>query len=106
MAVNPDGFKAQMESGIIYGLTAALFGKISIEDGAVAQSNFHDYEMIRMDNAPKIDVDIIISDAKLGGAGEPGTPPVTPALTNAIFNATGKRLRSLPVSDFDFSKTG
>ena len=106
MAVNPDGFKAQMESGIIYGLTAALFGKISIEDGAVAQSNFHDYEMIRMDNAPEIDVDIIISDAKLGGAGEPGTPPVTPALTNAIFNATGKRLRSLPVSDFDFTKTG
>jgi len=106
MAVNPDGFRAQMESGIIYGLTAALFGKISIEDGAVMQSNFHDYEMIRMDNAPAIDVDIIISDAKLGGAGEPGTPPVTPALTNAIFNATGKRLRSLPVSDFDFTKTG
>ncbi len=104
MAVNPDGFKAQMESGIIYGLTAALYGKISIEDGAVSQSNFHDYEMIRMDNSPAIDVDIIISDAKLGGAGEPGTPPVTPALTNAIFNATGKRLRSLPVSDFDFSK--
>lgn len=106
MAVNPDGFKAQMESGIIYGLTAALTGKISIEDGSVSQSNFHDYEVMRISDAPAIDVDIITSDAKLGGAGEPGTPPVTPALTNAIFKATGKRLRSLPVSDFDFAKMG
>lgn len=102
LAVNPDGFKAQMESGIIYGLTAALYGEISIEDGAVAQSNFHDYQMIRMDNAPAIDVEIITSDARIGGAGEPGTPPITPALTAAIFNATGKRLRSLPVMNTEF----
>ena len=101
MAVNPDGFKAQMESGIIYGLTAALYGEISINEGAVEQSNFHDYPMVRMDNAPDIDVVILNSDAALGGAGEPGTPPITPALTNAIFAATGKRIRSLPVSRTD-----
>jgi len=102
LAVNPDGFRAQMESGIIYGLTAAIFGDISIEDGAVQQSNFHDYEMIRMDNAPDIDVVIINSDARIGGAGEPGTPPITPALTNAIFSATGKRIRNLPVKNYEF----
>ena len=102
MAVNPDGFKAQMESGIIYGLTAALYGEITIEDGAVEQSNFHDYQMVRMDNAPAIDVEIIVSDAPLGGAGEPGTPPISPAVTNAIFKATGKRIRSLPIMNTDF----
>jgi len=103
MAVNPDGFKAQMESGILYGLTAALYGDITIEDGAVTQSNFHDYRMVRMDNAPAIDVVILQSDARLGGAGEPGTPPITPAVTNAIFTATGKRIRNLPISNTDFS---
>ncbi len=101
MAVNPDGFKAQMESGIIYGLTAALYGEITIEDGAVEQSNFHDYQMVRMDNAPVIDVEIISSDARIGGAGEPGTPPISPAVTNAIFKATGKRIRNLPVMNTD-----
>lgn len=102
MAVNPDGFKAQMESGIIYGLTAALYGQISIADGAVEQSNFHDYQMVRMDNAPKIDVEILTSDAPLGGAGEPGTPPISPAVTNAIFAATGQRIRTLPVMNHEF----
>ncbi len=102
MAVNPDGFKAQMESGIIYGLTAALYGEISISDGAVEQSNFHDYEMVRMDNAPAIDIEIITSDARIGGAGEPGTPPISPAVTNAIFKATGKRIRNLPIKNMDF----
>lgn len=105
MAINPDGFAAQMESGIIYGLTAALYGEISIEDGAVEQTNFHDYEMVRMDTAPVIDVQIITSDAPIGGAGEPGTPPITPAVTNAIFAATGKRIRSLPVKNHDFGKS-
>lgn len=104
LAVNPDGFKAQMESGIIYGLTAALYGDISIADGEVEQSNFHDYEMVRMDTAPDIDVIIINSDARIGGAGEPGTPPITPALTNAIFNATGQRIRNLPVKHHEFGK--
>ena len=101
LAVNPDGFKAQMESGIIYGLTAALYGEITIADGAVEQSNFHDYQMVRMDNAPAIDVEIITSDARLGGAGEPGTPPISPAVTNAIFKATGKRIRNLPIMNAD-----
>ena len=102
MAVNPDGFKAQMESGIIYGLTAALYGDITIADGAVEQSNFHDYPMVRMDNAPEIDVEIISSDARIGGAGEPGTPPIAPAVANAVFKATGKRIRQLPLSRHDF----
>lgn len=101
-AVAPDGFKAQMESGIIFGLTAALYGEISIANGAVQQSNFHDYEMIRMDTAPKIDVLIVNSEADIGGAGEPGTPPIAPAFTNAIFAATGKRIRSLPVMNTEF----
>jgi len=91
-----------MQSGIIYGLTAALYGEISLEDGAVSQSNFHDYEMLRMDAAPKIDTIILESDARLGGGGEPGTPPIAPALANAVFNATGKRVRSLPMRDLDF----
>ena len=102
LAVNPDGFKAQMESGIIYGLTAALYGEISISEGGVEQSNFHDYQMVRMDNAPAIDVEIITSDARIGGAGEPGTPPISPAVTNAIFKATGKRIRNLPIMNHDF----
>ena len=102
LAVNPNGFEAQMESGIAYGLTAALYGEISLEDGAVAQSNFHDYEMLRMDQAPAIDTVIVTSDAPLGGGGEPGTPPIAPALANAVFNATGKRVRSLPMKDLDF----
>ena len=102
MAVNPDGFAAQMESGIIYGLTAALYGEISIADGAVEQSNFHDYPMMRMDDAPAIDVQIIQSEARLGGAGEPGTPPIAPALANAVFKATGRRIRQLPLSKHDF----
>jgi len=102
MAVNPDGFKAQMESGIIYGLTAALYGEISISDGAVEQSNFHDYQPVRMDDAPEIDVEIISSDARIGGAGEPGTPPISPAVANAVFKATGKRIRQLPLSKHDF----
>ncbi len=97
-AVHPDGFKAQMESGIIYGLTAAVYGDIQIEAGAVKQSNFHDYRMLRMHEAPDIEVEIINSGARIGGGGEPSTPPVSPALVNAIFNATGQRLRELPVS--------
>jgi len=96
--VNPDGFTAQMESGVIYGLTAALYGEITIEEGRVVQSNFHDYEIVRMDEAPDIHVTLINSGAKLGGGGEPGTPPIAPALANAIFNATGTRLRSLPLA--------
>ena len=106
LAVNPNGFKAQMESGVIYGLTAALYGNISLEDGAVMQSNFHDYEMVRMDNAPAIDVVILQSDARIGGGGEPGTPPIAPAFANAIFAATGKRIRNLPIGDMESVQNG
>jgi isoquinoline 1-oxidoreductase beta subunit len=99
-AMNPDGFIAQIESGIIYGLTAALYGDITIEEGAVMQSNFHDYPMLRIDQAPEISVEIINSGEKVGGGGEPGTPPIAPALANAIFAATGVRVRSQPIANF------
>lgn len=97
-AVNPDGLVAQMESGIVYGLTAALYGEITIQDGHVAQSNFHDYPMLRMDEAPVIDTVIVDSGEALGGAGEPSTPPIAPAVANAVYAATGKRIRRLPIS--------
>ena len=100
--INPDGFTAQMESGVIYGLTAALYGEITIEEGRVVQSNFHDYEMVRMHEAPDIHVTLINSGARLGGGGEPGTPPIAPALANAIFAATGQRMRTLPLAYQDF----
>ena len=97
--VNPDGFKNQIEGGIMYGLTAAMFGELELSDGAIVQSNFHDYKMLRMNDAPEIEVAIINSgDVPIGGAGEPGLPPAAPALTNAIFAATGNRLRSLPIA--------
>ncbi|MDG2045848.1 MAG: molybdopterin-dependent oxidoreductase [Halioglobus sp.] len=98
-AVSPDGMRAQIESGIIYGLSAALYGEITIEDGAVAQSNFHDYPSVRMSKAPAIETYIINSGEAMGGAGEPGTPPIAPALANAVFNATGQRIRELPLQN-------
>lgn len=100
-AVSPDGLKAQMESGVIYGLTAALHGEISIQDGRVVQGNFDSYPMVRMDKAPNIETHIINSMESWGGAGEPGTPGIGPALTNAIYAATGTRVRELPVSKYD-----
>jgi isoquinoline 1-oxidoreductase subunit beta len=96
VAVNPDGVIAQIEGGIIFGLTAALYGEITIEKGQVQQSNFHDYRILRMNETPKIDVYIVPSSEKMGGAGEPGVPPIAPAIANAIFSATGQRLRNLP----------
>jgi len=104
--MHPDGMKAQMESGIIYGLTAALYSDISIRRGAVAQSNFHDYQMLRMNESPAIETYIINSGARVGGAGEPGTPAIAPALVNAIFNATGIRIRELPVKLHDLTNLG
>lgn len=105
-AMHPDGMKAQMESGVVYGMTAALHGEISIRHGAVAESNFHDYPMLRMDEAPDIETYIINSGEALGGAGEPGTPPIAPALANAIFDATGIRIRELPIRHHDLGKSG
>ena len=99
----PDGFAAQIESGIIFGLSAALYGEVTIENGSVVQSNFHDYPVVRMNEAPIIETHIINSDAPWGGAGEPGTPGIAPALANAIFQATGTRVRQLPISKYDFT---
>jgi len=97
-AINPDGFIAQMESSIVFGLTAALYGEITLKDGAVVQSNFHDYEMLRINETPQMEVKIINGDSDhLGGGGEPGLPPIAPAVCNAIFAATGKRVRELPL---------
>ena len=102
-AMSPDGYVAQMESGIIYGLSAAISGQIEIQNGAAVQSNFHDYPVVRMSSSPEIKVAIINSDGPVGGAGEPGTPPIAPALTNAIFAATGQRIRELPIAKAGFT---
>ena len=99
-AVNPDGFKAQMQSAVVFGLSAVLFGEITIDKGAVVQENFPDYNMVHLAECPTaIDVHFHESNAPLGGAGEPGVPAVAPAVTNAIFAATGIRIRELPVKN-------
>jgi len=95
--VNPDTIRAQMESGIVFGLSAALYGEITIKDGRVEQSNFGDYRVMRINETPRIDVQLVKSLEAPGGIGEPGTSCVMPALTNAIFAATGKRIRKLPI---------
>jgi isoquinoline 1-oxidoreductase beta subunit len=99
--INPDGVKAQMEGSIVYGLTSTLKGEITIEKGAVAQSNFHDFELLRIDEMPKVEIHIVPSIEPPSGAGEPGLPPVAPAVANAIFNANGKRVRKLPIKSKD-----
>ena len=101
LAISPDGLKAQIESGIIYGLSAAMFGEVTIENGAVAQSNFHDYQILRMQDSPVIETHVINSGGPVGGAGEPGTPAIAPALANAVFDATGSRVRQLPLKNYD-----
>ncbi len=97
MHVNPSTIEAQMQSGIVFGLTAALKGAITIENGRVMQSNFHDYQMLRIAEMPVVEVHIVPSNEAPGGVGEPGTPPIAPAVCNAIFAATGKRIRKLPI---------
>jgi isoquinoline 1-oxidoreductase beta subunit len=97
MTVNPEIIRRQIESAIVYGLSAALYGKISYKDGRVEQSNFHQYPVLRMDAMPKVEVHIVPSSENPGGIGEPGTPPIAPAVVNAIFAITGKRIRSLPI---------
>ncbi|HYK81507.1 MAG TPA: xanthine dehydrogenase family protein molybdopterin-binding subunit [Gemmatimonadales bacterium] len=97
--VNPDTAKAQMEGGIIFGISAALFGEITLKDGRVEQHNFNDYRVLRINEAPAVDVYLVRNGEAPGGVGEPGTAAVMPAVTNAIFAATGKRIRKLPVKD-------
>ena len=94
--INPLGIEAQIQGGIAFGLGAALHSKITFRDGRVEQSNFHDYPVLRLDEMPTVEVHIVKSHAKMGGIGEPGTPPIAPAVGNALFALTGKRLRSLP----------
>jgi len=95
--VNPGVVRDQIEGGIIFGLTAALFGEIEFEQGEVSQSNFHDYLLLRNYQVPEISVDIVDSQESPTGVGEPGVPPVIPALGNALFALTGKRQRRLPL---------
>ena len=95
--INPDTVSAQMESGIVYGLSMAFHGAITFKQGRVEQGNFDDYPVLRINEMPEVEVDIIESGAEMGGVGEPGVPPTAPAVANAIFRATGKRIRRLPI---------
>ncbi len=95
--VNPGLIEAQMQGGVVFGLTAALHGEITIDKGRVQQSNFYDYEMVRMPAAPVVEVHIVPSAEPPGGVGEPGVPPIAPAVANAVFALTGERLRRLPL---------
>jgi len=97
VVVNPDTVEAQMEGGIMFGLAAALFSEITVKNGRVEQSNFNDYRMLRINEAPEVEVYLVKSGEAPGGIGEPGTSALAPALTNAIFAATGTRIRTLPV---------
>ncbi|HEY7639278.1 MAG TPA: molybdopterin cofactor-binding domain-containing protein [Steroidobacteraceae bacterium] len=102
-AVNPDSIRAQFEGGVIFALSAAALGEITIAGGRVQQSNFHDYQLVRMAQAPKVEVEILESPAEaVGGIGEPPVPPLAPAVANAIFAATGTRVRRLPLSGSGF----
>jgi len=97
--VNPDTVIAQMEGGIIFGLTAALWGEITLDKGRVQQSNFGDYRMMRINEAPVVEVYIVNSRDEPGGVGEPGTSGIAPAVTNAVFAATGTRIRKMPIGE-------
>ncbi len=96
-ALDPRNIEAQLQSGVIFGLSAAMFGEITFAKGAVEQSNFHQYETLRMDQSPRIQVKVLEGGGRIRGVGEPGTPPAAPALANAIFHATGQRVRELPL---------
>lgn len=97
VAVNPAGVVAQMESGVAFGLGAALHGRIDLREGRPQQSNFHDYRVLRLDEMPQVEVHIVPSTERPGGVGEPGVPPIAPAVANALFALTGQRLRELPL---------
>ena len=102
--VNTDSAAAQVEGGIVFGLSAAMVGEITIAEGRVVESNFRDHQMIHLADAPLIDVEFIRSDAHLGGLGEPAVPPIAAAVTNAVYAATGVRVRDLPIKHTDLSR--
>ena len=97
LVVNPDQAKAQIEGGMLFGLSTALYHEIQLQAGAVSTRSFTDYPMVQLAAAPRVHVEFIESTANMGGLGEPGVPPVAPAVANAVFAATGKRLRTLPL---------
>jgi isoquinoline 1-oxidoreductase beta subunit len=101
--INPGAIREQIEGGIIFGLTAALFGEITIRKGRVEQSNLHDCRMLRISEVPAIEVCVLDSKELPGGIGEAGASALAPALTNAIFAATGRRLRKLPINRNQFN---
>jgi isoquinoline 1-oxidoreductase beta subunit len=101
--VNPDNISAQMEGGIAFGLTAALKAEATLKDGRIEQSNFHDYPILRIDEMPVVEVHIVTSEARPSGIGEMGVPPIAPAVANAIFAATGKRVRHIPIRPADLT---
>ena len=103
--VNPDTIEAQMESAIVFGLSAALYGQITFKNGRVEQSNFHDYEMLRMEEMPLVEVHIMKSQEPPGGVGEPGVPPIAPAVANAFYAASGIRMRTLPMTAAAIKRT-
>ncbi len=94
--VNPEGAKTQVEGGILYGLSAALFGQVPVVEGVPTATNFHDYPVVRMNEAPKVETFFVDSEEKPTGLGEPGVPPIAPAVANAVFKLTKKRVRGLP----------
>ena len=107
LIVHPDRVRAQMEGAAVFGASLALFGEITARDGRIIQSNFHDYPVARMNDAPRdIRVHLVESEELPAGIGEPGVPPFAPALCNAIFAATGKRIRSLPIDQHSLSTIG
>jgi len=101
--VNPRGVEQQIQSGIVFGLTAALKGNITIDRGRVKQANFHDYDMLRIDEMPNVEVYFIPNHHSPGGIGEAAVPAIAPAVANALFRATGKRIRNLPIRPEDLA---
>jgi isoquinoline 1-oxidoreductase subunit beta len=100
-AVNRDTIKSQLEGAAIFGMSLAYYGKITAKNGAIEQNSYTDYRMIRMNEAPKVYVEIVESNERPTGVGEPGVPVIAPAIINAIFKLTGKRYYNLPLSDYD-----
>jgi isoquinoline 1-oxidoreductase beta subunit len=102
-AVNPDNIQAQLQGSVVHGLSAIFWGEMTVKDGRVEQSNFHDYRMMRMNEMPKVETVIAPTGGFWGGVGEPTQAPLAPALGNALFAATGKRIRSLPLKNHGLS---